>query len=278
MKTLILSDFHLGHEASRLPRMLPGLARVAGGYEQVVVNGDAVNALEGAEDRAAAEPLLRCLNEALAGRGGAPVLITGNHDPIVSAVHYLYCEESRLLVFHGDYVADNPAPWLRKGVEFADAFRRTLEAQGTAPDFAARAELFRQLQSALQIERYALQACRSRLRYVFRQFIPPTRPFTILRYVLSAPGRAAELAAGIGQPVRRVAFGHTHRAGRWTRRGLDVFNTGSYMPCSEPYAVEVEGGEVRMVPVRTLLERKSAAVNIPATLAPSGSPAGAERL
>lgn len=276
MKTLILSDFHLGHEASRLPSMLPGLSRAAAGYDQVVVNGDAVNALECEDDRPAAEPFLQQLNEALASRGGAPVLITGNHDPAVSSVHYLYFEESRLLVFHGDYIVDNPAPWLRKGGEFQNAFRQSLESRSPALDFAGRVELFRKLQSELQVERYAIHECRGRFRYVVRQFIPPTRPFTILRYVLSAPGWAADLASRFGRPVRRVVFGHTHRAGRWTKRGMDVYNTGSYMPCSEPYAVEIEGEEVRMTPVRNLLERKAAAVSIPASLASSGSPAGAE--
>jgi UDP-2,3-diacylglucosamine pyrophosphatase LpxH len=276
MKILILSDFHLGHAASRLPEHLAGLARIAGGYDQVVVNGDAVNALECEDDRPAAEPFLRQLNEALSSRAGAPMLITGNHDPAVSPVHYVYYEESQLLVFHGDFIVDNPAPWLRKGGEFQGAFRRKLDALGKGLDFAARAELFRKLQSELQVERYAIQECRGRFRYVVRQFIPPTRPFTILRYVLSAPGWAADLASRFGRPVRRVAFGHTHRAGRWTKRGMDVYNTGSYMPCSEPYALEIEGEEVRMTPVRNLLERKAAAVSIPASLASSGSPAGAE--
>lgn len=260
MKTLILSDLHLGHTASRAPGHLAGLARAAQAFDRVIVNGDAVNLLECDADRPGADAHLKQLTEALTGRQGPPVLLTGNHDPAVSDIHYQYLDEPGLLVFHGDFVLDRPAPWVVKGAEFSHALYRRLDAEPAAPGFARRAELFRALQREMTLEREELFECRSGVSYVLRQFVPPTRLLTIAHYVLTSPGKAARLAESFAQPVRRVAFGHIHRGGQWRRHGLEVYNTGSFMPFSRAFVLEVEGAAVRLIPVAELLGRHGARV------------------
>jgi len=255
-KTLILSDLHLGHTASRAEAILDMLAGAVQPFDRVVINGDAVNCLDDEAGRAAAQPLLKRLDDVLTARNGPPFYITGNHDPAISETHHLYFEESGLLAFHGDFAGDNPAPWEPHAVEFVLRVREEVARRGSPVSFAERAVLFRRLQRELKVERYELRERTSRVAYVLRQLIPPTRPFVVLKYVLQAPARAAELALTFERPVRHVAFGHVHRPGRWMRGQLAVYNTGSFMPFSAPWALSVEGASVRFLPLSRVLEER----------------------
>ncbi len=85
MRTLVISDLHLGRrldrDVLRRPAALAALLRALDGVQRLVLLGDVVELMEGAPERAveAAGPVLRALGERI-GPGGEIVLVPGNHD------------------------------------------------------------------------------------------------------------------------------------------------------------------------------------------------------
>lgn len=254
-KTLILSDLHLGHRASRAPRFLAALGRAAAGFDRVIVNGDAVDEYETHAPGEDARRLHAELADILACRGGAPEFLTGNHDPAISAQHHAYLEEPGLLVFHGDYANDRAVPWDERESGFAARYRVALEAavaeSGSGLDFERRAALFRRVQVEFFAE-HPEDRGESGLVYLLRHVLPPSKVWLVWRYVQSAPATVARAAREFPKPVKAVAFGHIHRAGRWDFDGVTVYNTGSYMPFSRPGVLVVEGDRVTAVPASAL--------------------------
>ncbi|MDQ4024569.1 MAG: metallophosphoesterase [Actinomycetota bacterium] len=85
MRTLVVSDFHLGARLHRAVLLraepLEALLRALEDVERLVLLGDVVELLEGRPAQAleAAEPVLRALGAQLGG-GAEVVLVPGNHD------------------------------------------------------------------------------------------------------------------------------------------------------------------------------------------------------
>src|SRR5918998_2418690 len=85
MRTLVVSDFHLGarlrRDVLRRPDALEALLGALDGVDRLVLLGDVVELLEGRPVRAmeVAEPVLRAIG-ARVGRGTEIVLVPGNHD------------------------------------------------------------------------------------------------------------------------------------------------------------------------------------------------------
>ncbi|MEA2456162.1 MAG: hypothetical protein QOI45_2424, partial [Thermoleophilaceae bacterium] len=101
MRTLVISDFHLGarlrRDVLRRPPALEALLEALEGVDRLVLLGDVVELLEGrpADAMEVAEPVLRAIGGRL-DRGSEVIVVPGNHD--------------------GDLIA----PWLRaKGVPSA---------------------------------------------------------------------------------------------------------------------------------------------------------------
>jgi UDP-2,3-diacylglucosamine pyrophosphatase LpxH len=85
MRTLVISDLHLGRrldrDVLRRPAALAALLRALEGVQRLVLLGDVVELMEGAPDRAvqSAMPVLRALGERIGPRGEI-ILVPGNHD------------------------------------------------------------------------------------------------------------------------------------------------------------------------------------------------------
>jgi predicted phosphodiesterase len=85
MRTLVVSDFHLGarlrRDVLRAPEALEALLGALEGVDRLVLLGDVVELLEGRPRRAmeAAEPVLRAIGARL-GAGKEVILVPGNHD------------------------------------------------------------------------------------------------------------------------------------------------------------------------------------------------------
>ncbi|MCZ7645199.1 MAG: metallophosphoesterase family protein [Planctomycetota bacterium] len=270
MKVLILSDLHMGHPSSRVEASLDGLARLCARYDRVIVNGDGMDRWEQPDPTPASRGWLARLRAALTSRGGPPELVTGNHDPAVSETHYVYLTEPKLLAYHGDYMRDCSSPWLDFSPEFRRRLFAALESHGPARLFGARPAIFRRLQCELYLERPEIFEHRQfrPFRYLLFHATHPWRIASVAHYLLRMPVWVAGAAGQFDRPVEHVAVGHSHRPGRWRRAGVRVYNTGSFMPLSRPYAVEVEGAAVRHVPLAALLDGLPRAVARDATASP----------
>ncbi len=254
MKVLILSDLHLGGRASRAPALLEPLRKICRQYDRVILNGDTLDRYETAACEAHDGEWRRKALEYFRSRSGEPELISGNHDPIISQAHWLYLQTSQTLVFHGDCISDCTHPSRRSDQLLARRLQREWSAIGGRPtDFGDLLRIYRQVQ--IDHLREFPNACerRSALHYIADVFIPPHRPLHVLQYWHKAPRLMARMAASFKPKVRHVVVGHTHRPGHWTVDGVQVFNTGSYMPLSKPLAIHIDGDQVALVPVQTLI-------------------------
>lgn len=85
MRTLVISDLHLGRrldrDVLRRPAALAAMLRALEHVQRLVLLGDVVELMEGAPERAvqSALPVLRALGEQI-GPGGEIIVVPGNHD------------------------------------------------------------------------------------------------------------------------------------------------------------------------------------------------------
>jgi len=251
MKTLILSDLHFGHKASSAGKMLDGLRALAGNYDRVVLNGDA---LDYAATPAIQDELKAQIKEACSSREGPPEFLTGNHDPDVSPAAWVYLPEPAALVFHGDCIADCTHPAKRHDQLQASMLLEFWNKLGGRPaKFEELARLYRETQARFLRLYPPDSIAQNKFWYLARTLCPPKRALHILRYWWNMPRLVACLAATFDQPVKHIVVGHSHRPGHWRMNGTTIYNTGSFMPFSKAYAVSVEGAEIRWQPLAGLL-------------------------
>lgn len=258
MKTLIVSDLHLGSRASSAWRQLDSLARVANGFDRVIFNGDTLDYCytdpnkrgEGENQRFLAAVRGKC-----GGRNGPPILLSGNHDAFATEQHYLYDDESQSLIFHGDTLADFTHPTKTEDQKLsAKLAERWLELGGRPVDFELLHQHYRAVQMQWMHAIIPVKKSKTVLQYAKSLLYPPRRPFDVVEYWHRAPGRVLKVARGFPRTFKHIIFGHSHRGGHWNIDGVKLFNSGSFMPLSKPLAVLVEDAQVRIVPLRQLID------------------------
>jgi len=265
MKTLILSDMHLGTQASKAASYLDGIRTAARNYDRVILNGDTLDRYEKPDCVDSAKRHLGDALDACSSRNGPPELICGNHDPVISGDQWIYDEPSATLVFHGDCIADCTHPTrITDQLLMVRLQQRWKEMGGRPTRFPELIRMHRSIQAEFALEYPPGKVSRTFLSYVMSTLYPPQRPFHILRYWAGAPRLAAMLGLTHDKPVRHIVVGHTHRAGSWSIKNTHVFNTGSFMPLSVPNVVLIDGGAVKFMPLETLL-RSSRAWSLPST-------------
>ena len=256
VKILVISDLHLGNDASKAPALLDGVARIARNYDRIIFNGDTLDVYARPEHVAAgtkAARFLEAVHATCRSRSGPPELITGNHDPLISDTHYIYIKEHRALIFHGDCIADSTHPSDPHENILANHVGNHWKKIGGRPSqFVELATTYRRLQGE-HLGQFPRKEHRSSLSYLLSLCYPPQKPFHVLKYVLTSPYLAAELAGTHDAPVDHVVIGHTHRAGNWKTKDRSVLNTGSFMPMSWPSAVVMDEQGVQRIPLAKLL-------------------------
>ncbi|HLX59702.1 MAG TPA: metallophosphoesterase [Planctomycetota bacterium] len=259
MKTLVLSDLHLGSRASRAAARFDEINRVAASFDRVILNGDTLDRCY--SDPRGDEMALRLIDEALrrcASRNGPPELLTGNHDPAISEIHWIYHEASATLIYHGDCIRDCTHPTKKDDQQLMVKLReRWAELGGRPKDFVALHANYREIQRVHLPIINPYKKPKTALQYALSLIYPPRRPFDVIHYWMKAPERALSLAQGFGRPIKRVVVGHSHRPGRWKIGEVEVFNTGSFMPLSDSFALCLDGEKVDYVPLKALAESVS---------------------
>lgn len=249
MTTRILSDLHYGHPATFV-RDLRQLAPLLEGARRVVFNGDSVEMRFVRERERGAAHFAQLA--AFCGEAGVEALfLTGNHDPALTALHHLDLAGGAVFVTHGDVFFHGLSPWSWEWRALREAHTRFLREAGReqAPEAVA-------LEPQLAAARLAARAIETlgprphhagRLRSLpdlAREVWPPWRPLRMIDCWLKAPARAAAFAARHRPGAKVFLVGHTHRAGIWKRGGCTVVNTGSFLPYSGVFAVDLLPGEV----------------------------------
>lgn len=252
----ILSDLHYGDRASRVTR-LAQLEPLLAGCARLVFNGDTLDTRPGPHP----EHTARCREEIRAFAAGLPdaTFLTGNHDPDISADHWLALAGGEVLALHGDVVFDDLVPWSQD----VPAIRRLAEAAwrdvpaGERDRPGTRFRVLRAVALALpqrhQAEPHGLKYWS---RFAKDTVWPPSRIGLILRAWREYPALLAAFAARHHPAARFVLAGHTHRPGvTRTRDGVVVVNTGSFCAPLGGCVVDLEPGRLR---VRTVEWRRGA--------------------
>ena len=228
--TLILSDLHLGHHASRIrdPEQLAPILRET---KTVVLNGDTAE-LRHQIDRPVGRGLAANLARVCHSSGAKAIFINGNHDPVISQIDHLDLAEGQMLVTHGDMLFLGIAPWSRRAYAYRKVHRRALDQLG--PDallnFEKRLLATKRTTLKLQLlEEPTTQGQFRGLGLIARQLWPPFRPLMILHAWWNTPQLGAGLLRDFRPETRFLLIGHTHYPGCWNRSGRVIINTGSFV-------------------------------------------------
>jgi len=249
--TRILSDLHYGDPSSRV-RRLDALGPLFAGADRIVFNGDS---LETRPSPGSAETDAFRAEFIEFTRRAVPrcTVVTGNHDPDVSAIHHLELLGGLVFITHGEVLFDDLVPWSRELSQIRDLFREELAAlppsRRAVPDERLAAAKRACARLKLADHPYPRHAWGRVLRTV-RIFWPPRRTWAIFRAWRELPGRAVAFAREYRQGVRFVVVGHTHRPGVWFRSDVVVINTGSFQPPFGCYAVDVSIEQIVVREVR----------------------------
>jgi len=171
------------------------------------------------------------------------VFITGNHDPDISAQHHLDLAGGEILVTHGDVLYPEIVPWGLDSSRLATLFRDDLVRLTAAGQDQLMARLAACKAASAQVpiaHDYTARNAATRLASLCGKMAHPLRLFRMLRAWWQMADRAASLAGHFRPAARFVILGHTHLPGIWTRGGLTVINTGSFVPLLGHSLVDIE--------------------------------------
>lgn len=246
--TRIISDLHYGDRVSRV-RRLAQLRPLLHGVSELVVNGDMLDTRPGPDPQFTAR--LRAEVAAFTNESEPAVtLITGNHDPDLSAHHALEFAGGEVWVTHGDIAFDQIVPWGRD----AALIGRRIGAGLDALPLAAREQLDERFAVWRRVAATIPQRHQSetnRLKYALRfaadTIWPPLRVLRILRAWHTHSARMVALARQHRRGARFIVVGHVHRPAIWQApTGEVVINTGSFCEPFGGYAVDLAPGRLRV--------------------------------
>jgi predicted phosphodiesterase len=253
-RTIILSDTHLGR-----PRDTAGtpeeLRPLWSGANRLIINGD-VAELTDPRYRARAARMVCRLQDLCDADGVELIMLSGNHDPLLTDVRELDLAGGRVHLTHGDVLHPSISPWTTHADELAYWNRRALSMLGRRTRQKSSARL-----AAAQFAAARVAAAEGAATGEAADVLDDGRS---RRARTVARGRALALALWSWQTTPRRAaayllehrpqarffvFGHLHRAGVWEFDGRVLINTGAYGAPVRPRAVVLEDGEVRVHPV-----------------------------
>ena len=244
--TRILSDLHFGHRGSRV-RELRQLAPLLEGAQRVLFNGDSVEMLF-LDERESGGAAVTALRQLCLEVGAEPVFLTGNHDPTLTETHFLELAGGAVFVTHGDILFHGLSPWSIEGELLRAAHTREMEALGHPADLPG--QLLAMRRAALAIEHLGEQIRALRkpglLHAVARHLWPPSLPWHILRGWARTPFLANAFAARHAPQAQFVVIGHTHFGGVWRVGQRVVINTGSFLPLSRRFAIDLDEDALRV--------------------------------
>jgi predicted phosphodiesterase len=246
----IFSDLHLGDRGCRV-RTLGQLAPLFDGADALVLNGDSLDTRPGPV-HLSATALAAANADTAAQRAGlldflahhAPptTILTGNHDPDISAQHTLDLADGQIFVTHGDIFFDDIVPWSRD----VSIMRKllALEFAALTPDERRRLDLrfaaFRRVCAGVPQRHHSALNPFLYTFSVLADVAWPTRTFAVFRAWRQIPALASAFLSTHRPHARFLLMGHTHRPGIvQAPGGFTIINTGSFCAPSKACAVDL---------------------------------------
>jgi predicted phosphodiesterase len=258
--TIILSDLHLGHRASKIhdPAQLSPILKEAG---TVIFNGDTAE-MRTSTDRPIGRRLAAELARVCHSIGCRSIFINGNHDPVISRIDHLDLMGGRALVTHGDILFLGVAPWSKKALAYRKIHLRALAHLGPDALMNFEKRLLATKRTSIKLQLLEHVVSRSGtippgIRLLLHQLWPPHRIFMILQAWLETPALAGQLTELFRPAARYVLIGHTHFPGHWRHRQVIVINTGSFVLHFGALAAVIDGASLK---IRKVQEQKGSFV------------------
>lgn len=239
LPAVVLSDLHLGHPASYLvePEMILPLL---GNARTLIVNGDCCEQIS-LPYRDDAREKIGKLIDLCADRGVGTLLLTGNHDPLISNLHHLDLLDGQVFLTHGDMLHPQVAPWSREG-PIMGAERSRILRHEPEPE-SLEEELYLTKRSTLVASVYPPEIHRgfiARVELLSRFAMKPWRIVRTLDYWGNVSHYCHAIRERHRPNAKLMLIGHTHRAGIWQTHDFTIVNTGSYHLLSKPLAVHFD--------------------------------------
>lgn len=242
---LILSDFHIGHQATLVTDVEQAAPLFSKG-QTVLFNGDTFEMrLKSLRERALRHA--KRLKQIISDCGAQAQFICGNHDPMISGASHAEFADSGILITHGDILFHNVAPWSLNARLYERAHRSELNRLPASEhsNLVSRLGALRRATLAYDIHHVeAPTGVIGSLVHLFETTWPPWRPIYILKSWAEVPARADAFAREFRPKLRFLIIGHTHYAGIWRRGDLTIINTGALMRGFSRQAILLEDGKL----------------------------------
>jgi len=181
------------------------------------------------------------------------VMLRGNHDPHGPTLGSLDLCDGQIFITHGDILFRDVSPWSRK-VELAHRALEKIEKEypeDYRDDLEMTLEVSRRVILEMSVHQpKAKHGFKGRLKTMFSQAWPPTRPLKIIKVWMDTPRLTRELRDRYRPEAKVMVVGHTHRAFVSQSDGKFVINTGAFLPLAKALAIDVEQGQLQVRRIR----------------------------
>ncbi len=244
-KIQVFSDLHLGHIGSSISGAQE-LAPAISDASHIVFNGDTVEA-RSAANKPMVDSYLAGLHS-LADAQRKILLLTGNHDPEISANHGLTAANGQVLIMHGDAVFPALSPWSNEAQALKQSHCNALAAaeQNAPLPLADRLALSRRVAMEAPIMDWAVGNKRSPMKLILRQLMNPLRLVRILKCWQQAATVTASFLAKYAPQAQYAIVGHTHWQGVWRVNGRVIINLGGFLPAAGRRTALITSEEIQI--------------------------------
>lgn len=248
-KIRIVSDLHIGHRASVLEDMSTAKP-LAEGVDRLIFNGDTLELKYGDLDKSHynADKQKKLFDQETATWGPEIDLITGNHDPAISDIHFRSICDHQVFITHGDALFKEVAPWSSNVKNLAASSTSINPDQtGTLETLHTYLDQFKQVSiKAHKLEDGYNPTQWGKIKILLHQAWPPSTPFKILNCWRQVPDRAVSLTSRFGLKPKFIVVGHTHNPNIWQRGDQTIINLGAYFPWPGARCIDIANGQLQV--------------------------------
>lgn len=248
---LIVSDLHLGHDATRITQ-ISDLRSLFEGAGTIVFNGDTWQELATVW-RERSQRVLDHLKQLGDELDVEMIFLSGNHDPGWPGQGWLELADGKIVITHGDALMWAGSPWSRESFVRHDQIRE-LWNEHPAADHDAHERLTLARRIALTLKPPVIPNSRTLFRRVLDAVSPPRRAIEILKVWWRQSEAAAHFAAQYFPNAEVIVIGHFHSSGAWKKNGRLVINTGAFLQPHRAFWVEYHHHELRWGKVKHTTE------------------------
>ncbi len=247
-RTVILSDTHIGKPGRGAPSAA-SLRPLWQGADRLILNGDIAEVHDPTWRGKAAREVL-AIEEMCEEDGVEVVILSGNHDPMISDRRSLTLYDGAIFITHGDILHPAISPWNSYAPKLQSLHEKTLSLLNPS-ELSSLDTRLAAVQHVAHIDWDQADSHRPATGPKWQRALAiPVKAGRVLWHWSTMHWRAYGFMLRHAPDARFFIFGHYHHSGVWRMGKRVVINTGSYCFPAMPLAVVIEGQELRVYPIR----------------------------